>query len=225
MTAKIITAKAWELWYSMFKNGDDVVLEDDQGEFHFGRVFTYDWGIKLFRPSGIPVVEFKWKQITFIAQGGFPVQEIMGMKEEEAYNLCDKLPTEVIRAKIVELCEKQQEKRKANRPFFDSYIPKSAAETDEAETGDRTPRSYRATGGCGCPFVFEDVVFEELRYAGNNGPQFWGEDNEETLIMRAKNGARMLSYDLSHVFFFDGLEKQFDITLKRKPMNHIEKVW
>jgi len=213
-----ITGKAWQLWHSMFKDGDEVVLEDDNGEFHFGRIFTKEDGIELARPEGTPLVNFKWCQIVFIAQDGFPVKEIMGMSYEDAVNLCDSLPTELIRKKLIQLVAESNKKTTKNAGKEIIVNP----QTSYAAAPDRR---RRIVCGGGCPFVFDDVYVDELLYPGNNGPRFWGEDNEETLILRAQNGARMLSYDLAHLFFFDGLEKQFDIALTDRPMNHIQKVW
>jgi len=206
MSDNQIQAKAIEVWNATFKNGQEVVLEDDNGYFHWGRLKNYDWGIKLIRIGGHPILKLEWHEIVFIAQDGFPVQEIMGMSYDEAVFLCDCTPTEIIREKLLGLTNQKKEKKSTQ----------SSSYTIAAE--------YTNFGG-GCPFIFEDVQVKNLLYPGNNGPRYWGEDNEETLILQGRNGAIMHSFDMSHLFFFDGLEKQLNIPIREVAMSFNEKAW
>jgi hypothetical protein len=50
------------------------------------------------------------------------------------------------------------------------------------------------------------------------------------LVLGSDGGAKMLSYDMSHLFFFDGLEKEMDIVLLDEPLPYgdikgVHKVW
>jgi len=214
-----VTHKAWELWLNHFSDGDEVVMEADNGQFYFGKIYTKEWGIQLVRIEGKPSKDFRWHEIVFIAQGGFPVKEIMGMSYDEAVSLCDRVPTEIMREKIIQLCEKRRQIESKETPTIAPSSPSTSSSLHEIDYSWYSRKSRGSIGG-GCPFVFEDIFFEQLLNPGNNGPEYWGEDNEEVLIIVSQNGAKMLSYDLSHLFFFDGLEKQMDIELKEKPLEY-----
>ncbi len=214
--ANEVQQKAMDVWRATFSDGQEVVMEDDQGDFHFGRLKNFDWGIQLFRIGGKKMVEFKWKEIVFIAQSGFPVQGIMGMSYDEAVFLCDSTPTEIIREKLIELAA-------TPKPKPEPEVIHHHHETEVIKS--RPYRSPHLIIGGGCPFVFEDVFVKNLINAGNNGPQHWGSWTEEELVLQSRDGAIMHSYDLSHLFFFDGLEKQLDVPVYDRPMAFHEKAW
>lgn len=65
------------------------------------------------------------------------------------------------------------------------------------------PDEPTVTFGGGCPFVFEGVTVLALHNPGQNGPRWWGSGAEEELVLAAPDGARCLSYDLSHLFFLE----------------------
>ena len=47
------------------------------------------------------------------------------------------------------------------------------------------------------------MIVKALNNPGNNGPRFWGRDDEEELVLTAPDGATCLFYDLSHIFFME----------------------
>jgi len=203
-----ITQLALDIWKSKFSDGAEVVLEDDCGEFHWGRLKNYDWGIRLLRIGGKKALTLEWDEIVFIAQDGFPVREIMGMSYEEAVMLCDSTPTEIIREKLLALTNQ-----------------KKAPVIKSSRSSSSSPVSYRSFGG-GCPFVFDDVRVVDVLNPGNNGPKWWGDgEAEETLILQGRNGATMFSYDMSHLFFFDGLEREMGVPVYDKAMSFNQKQW
>lgn len=173
---------AWHVFRSEFKDGEHVVLEDYDGNFQYGKLaHATDDGILLVRPNGRSLF-VHWEDIVFMAHDGFPVAEIMGMSYHEAVERAGQTPTKVIREKLKSLVSP----RKPPPP--------------------KEPRHpYPLSFGGGCPFVFGPCYVEDLLHPGNNGPRFWGEDTEETLVLRAVDGAVCHSYDMSHLFLFDGL--------------------
>lgn len=180
------------IYRSAFKDGETVVVEDDQGEFIWGKLRTNKHGITLTRPDG-QSRRMEWHEIVFMAHDGFPVKEIAGMTYEDAVEFCWKLPTEVFRETLDAMAKKHEDDLKKR----DKVI--SALKGEEEE------ESPRITFGGGCPFVFEDVYVKALHNKGNNGPEYWGEDDEETLVLESPSGAIMHSFDMSHLFLFDGL--------------------
>ena len=194
------TEIAWQVFRNEFQDGEKIVLEDDYGKFYYGYLSkAVEDGILVTRYDGKSRF-FEWHQITFMAHDGFPVSEIMGMSYEEAAQRCEEIPTNIIREKLDNLTNKPKSQQQTYNP------PKQHTTFVPDFSGMRGGPRRRATIGGGCPFVFEDIFVEDLLFKGNNGPQFWGEDNEETLILRSPNGACMHSFDMSHLFLFDGLK-------------------
>lgn len=177
-----ITKTSWRIYCSAFKDGEHVVLEDDDGMFWWGVLTTDKYGIRLTRPDGKDHYTY-WEDVTFMAHDGFPVRKIMQMSQEEAEKRAGDLDTDIIRAAL-------------NNEVFDR----------DWDRGTRPrPASPRYIFGGGCPFVFGPCSIEAIHNLGNNGPRFWGEDNEEVLVLRTDDGAICHSYDMSHLFMFDGL--------------------
>jgi len=92
-----ITEKAWEVFRSVFKDGEDVVVEDSDGKFYWGKLFCNNDGIILTRPRG-KSVELFWEDIEFMSHDGFPVSRIMKMSKVEAYLRAKQTPNKIIRS-------------------------------------------------------------------------------------------------------------------------------
>ena len=71
------TMNAWELWWSTFKDGEEVVVIDEDDKIHWGRLKTTDEGVTLRRPyQADDVIPFE--RIRLAAHDGFPVRRLMG---------------------------------------------------------------------------------------------------------------------------------------------------
>lgn len=77
------TKRAWEVFRSVFTDGDTVVVEDSEGRFFKGKLKAHDLYVRLTR-SGGNSVDLDWDDIEFMAHDGFPVRKLMGMNRHEA---------------------------------------------------------------------------------------------------------------------------------------------
>ncbi len=159
--------KAWDLYRRFFKDGEEVVVEDEDGDFHWGKLKSTNEGIQLTRPFQRYSV-ISWEEILFMAHDGFPVQKLLGMTIREAEQRAKDTPTKIIREFLV--------------------------------MAQRANPTYREFGG-GCPFWFGPFTVEGIYNLGNNGPEWWGYDGEETTVLLAKDDAVCHAFDLSHYFF------------------------
>lgn len=164
---------AADLFWQQFRAGEDVVVEDDFGRFHVGRLErpAKDDGVRVSvasRKSLIP-----WEEITFVAHAGFPVRAIRDMTPKEAERLAARFDTARARDEILRLLR--------------------------TELG---AAPYATLHG-GCPFTFEDVEIVALNNPGNEGPRWWNRGEEEELVLVARDGAVCLSYNLGHLFYLE----------------------
>jgi len=173
---------AWKIYREAFTDGDFIVAEDYKGDYLWGKLEkTTNDGILITRP-GHKSRFLEWADITFLAQDGFPVRELMEMTYDQACELADQTDHIQIRLDLLRLAKERRQ--------TPGYIP------------------TRTMGG-GCPFVFENVEVIDLLFPGNCGPKFWeywdDRDDEETLILQSKDGALCHCFDLNHHYLFDGL--------------------
>ncbi len=169
----------WHLYRASFKDGDLVVAEDESGNFYWGRLKTAENGISLIRVWG-GTINLAWENILFMAHDGFPVKKIRGMSESRAEWLARQTPTDAIRQLL---------------------------EVDETPGGHGGSSGFPAgyfLGG-GCPFLFGPFAVESFVNRGNVGPEHWGEDSEELVVLRSADGARCHLSDLSHHFFAEAI--------------------
>lgn len=199
---------AWGVFREAFRDGEFVVIEDDDGRFWYGKLTAYQQGIRLERHL-LPTKNFDWKQVVFIAHDGFPVQPIEKMAHEECEELCNRTPTDVLRDSIqrcVEVGEKLRQPRRVSKPKSKPEEPVPRP-TPTPRRGRPNMSSAHMHIGGGCPFQFGPCEVEALYFPGRNGPDYWGvRDDEETLVLRGGDGAVMHSFDLDHLFLFDGLD-------------------
>jgi len=181
ISKETVSDLAWKVYRSAFKDGDEITIEDDKGDFHWGKLVTSNEIITLTRLGGWSK-SFFWHEIVFMCDDGFPFKEIMGMSREEAELRADQTDTRIIRDKLSKLVQQVK------------HVPDKR----------KSPERQKRIGG-GCPFVYGPAEISDLLNPGNNGPNFWGEDDEELLILKASDSAIAHSFDLSHLFLFDGL--------------------
>lgn len=77
------TEKAWEVLRSVFKDGEDVVVEASWGKFFYGKLTAEQDRVVLVRPDGLRRV-IDWDDVELMAHDGFPVSRLMRMTPEEA---------------------------------------------------------------------------------------------------------------------------------------------
>lgn len=92
-----IIQKAWEIFRSVFKDGDEVVAEDSCGKFHWGKLKCHNEYCTLTRMDGYSI-DLEWNILEFMSHDGFPVGRLFKMSPEEAAKRADQTPDEVIRA-------------------------------------------------------------------------------------------------------------------------------
>lgn len=200
---------AWELWRSMFKDGDEVVAILDTDAIVYGKIKAKPLTAEFKRMGQKPVV-VDWDDIRFIAHDGFPVRKLLGADGSE---LIENIDTRSIQKKI-------------RKTLTHIYCP-GCGEVKPAQEFPRGPDFYTAKGYCGdCrdalngepttplghtksmvfgdPFLIEDVDAKLLNpgsvYLGG-GFENW--KYEEVVAMRSRDGANGLLYDLFTVYDFE----------------------
>lgn len=95
------TWSAWKLYWSMFKDGDEVVIITDDDKLYWGELETHNDGIELIIIRG-PSRHYSWDQIRFMSHDGFPVKKLMGADGGKSIEKLDTTDTQkVIRAALV----------------------------------------------------------------------------------------------------------------------------
>ena len=91
---KIIHPDAWDLYHSMFKEGDEVVIvTEEEDHFEWGKIKTEKDGCRLTRP-GQKSKYFDWDNIRFLAHDGFPVKKLMGADGSKTIEKIDTTKTQ-----------------------------------------------------------------------------------------------------------------------------------
>lgn len=174
-----ITRKAWTVFRSAFKDGDDVIVEDEKGNFFRGKLTAHNECVVLTRAHGNSIF-IDWDQIEFMAHDGFPVKELMKMTPEEAEKRA------------------RQSNKKIIRDILDRQKLGSIVRTVET-TKPNVHRSRSSFGG-GCPFIVESVRCVAVYNRGNTGRRFWYSNAAEVLTFQSDDGAWMHNYDSDHLF-------------------------
>lgn len=194
MTAKQ-NPTSWDLYRSMFSDGDFVVVIDENDDMHWGKIKATETHAILSWHSRPQPKVIPWTQIRFMAHDGFPVKKLMGADGSTSIEKCDsKEPMRIIRKLLTHSlcvsCEKLIEDKN-----MDPMSGRVGKPLDECKTCWKLSRHR-----FGDPFDIEPVR-SRLYYPGNCGDEWWGEDFEEVLMLHADNGAKAQLFDLSTVFF------------------------
>lgn len=200
---------AWELFWSLFKEGDEVICIDDEDVFHWGRLKTYsEDNFLLCRPYRQEALH--WEDIRFMCHDGFPVRKLTGadgskLIEDAATDdivtlIRQGLSLENKREATIEAtcCRCGLTKTMRSRNYYGIHYDDNHNATKRYLCDDCPSSNYVA----GDPFYIEGVNAVLLN-AGNDGREFWNEDGEEVLVLRAKDGARGLLYDLNTIYHID----------------------
>ena len=68
---------AWKIYWDMFRDGDQVIIVDEDDKVHWGKITAHEYTCVLKRLDGSED-EFHWDEIRFICKDGFPVRKLLG---------------------------------------------------------------------------------------------------------------------------------------------------
>ncbi len=176
-----IKEKAWEVFRSVFKEGEDVLVEDETGTWYWGKLSWSKDELILTTLHG-KSERIIWEKAELICHDGFPVKPIMGMTADYAAMLAALEPREVVIA----------------------AWKKTMGPLRAMDLGKETRPTYKwNSGGGGCPFVMGPCHLVEIHNEGNTGPiydEYPMTEIIENMVFQAPDGAIMHSYDSTHLF-------------------------
>jgi len=83
----------WDLYYSMFKDGDEVIIITEDDDYLWGSVTAINAGAILSRPNKEDKL-VPWEDIRFMSHDGFPVKKLMGADGSNLIELLDTTDTQ-----------------------------------------------------------------------------------------------------------------------------------
>jgi hypothetical protein len=194
-----LSANAWELLYSCFKDGEDVVFIDDQDNI-FGGKLKYLEGQEEHLYFDLAAIDgsskrYVWSEIRFMSHYGFPVKKLSGA---DGSRLIEQTDTADIQKALRDLigsatCFQCSKKIPTTNNFFkgrygEGYLCEDHHHLKRAVFGD--------------PFMIEDVK-AVLYNKGNCGPEWYGHPHEESTLLISKDGARGILYEVPTVYHFE----------------------
>jgi hypothetical protein len=198
-TEEGLHVNAWELLYSCFRDGDDVVFIDDQDNI-FGGKLKYLKGAEkklyfnLISISGT-TKEYVWSEIRFMSHYGFPVKKLSGADGSRFIEQTDTTDIQKALREIIgsAMCFQCSKKISVDGNFFkgragEGYLCKDHHHLKRAVFGD--------------PFLIEDVR-AVLYNRGNCGPEWYGHPCEESTLLVSRDGAKGILYEVPTVYHFE----------------------
>jgi len=175
------TKNAWDLFHSMFKDGEDIIIIDEWDRVFWGKILVHtkdpDLGFYLQRTHKKKRF-FEWDQIRYMGQDGFPLRKLKGADGSDTIEL-EKSVEKEIRKQISKLQLRPPEII-VREPFL--------VKIKSSVFGD--------------PFMIENCS-AELFNPGNYGMQHYLEDEEECLVLKADNGAVAQLYNLPYIYHME----------------------
>lgn len=206
----------WDLFHSMFKEGEQVVVIDEDDSFHWGYLFSSDvGGIHLTRPKRSEFI--KWEDIVFISHDGFPVKKlppsgadmfIEAMLKTKKIENKQQLIRETLTTDLCYYCGSLYFENSLNLIFRrhadNTKCPKCkyGYSDDDDDSPTYAPGHGPSTGlSFGDPFEIEKVSCR-LFNPGNNSlyHEYYDDTFIETLAMVSKDGAKAQLFTLNTVF-------------------------
>lgn len=215
MERKVIPPKAWELFRSIFKEGDEVIIITEDDEFKWGKIRTTEMFCNLTRPGRKEEAIF-WEDIRWVSHEGFPVRKLTGV---EGKVLIETLDTTDIQAFVREaLVHGVCWKCKAVAPAETLGLWRGKSVCGKCKEEYQTVAKEAATSSWkpwrrstfGDPFMIEDFEAVVLN-AGNpwprEGPEEyldnWNYTFEEVMVALHRGGAIGLLWDFSTIIHFE----------------------
>ncbi len=183
---------AWELFNKMFYLGQEIVLIDDRDGVAVGKLTGIgDEACELADMSGTRTM-YDWDRIRFISHDGFPVRTLFGA---DGSKYIEKIDTTDIVAGIRRTltlvrclqCRKVLDRSKTN--VFN-------------ECPDCAEKQRVQAARFGDPFEITNVQ-ARLINEGNSSSAYWDSPFEETLVMKAKDGACGMLTDISTLYVME----------------------
>lgn len=206
---------AWDLFFECFKEGEEVVVVDDDERLWFGKLQLHpgpmlDNSFSLINFRG-KEKRFEWEEISFMAHDGFPIKKLTGADGSRAIEAMDTTDiTKAVRAlatkTLCDMCCQLKEssgirtsrkKRKIDGELrYVKYCKKCGEKIEHHKNSKEWWFLF------GDPFLIENVS-AELYNPGNSSPEFWGHhDYEEVLILTAKDGAKAQLFTVPNIYYF-----------------------
>ena len=199
--------KVWQLFWSMFKNGEEVIIITEHDEFHWGKlnVLEDEEHFELLNPVTNKTKKFSWMETIFIAHDGFPVAKLRGADGSKLIEALDTTSTkEMIRQSLTKtFCNKCKTWNREYilidggelRPWFENKWCESCLEIERKSS----------EGGMyvrGDPFLIE-AHKSILVNPYNEQPEFWETEEQEFIYMESKDGAKGQLFDLNTIYYFN----------------------
>lgn len=195
---------SWELFHTIFKDGDEVIVIDDNDYFHWGVLTSTEQYCILRNPYTGTVEELFWDKVRFIVHDGFPVQKLRGADGSQLIEQLD--TTDTLRFL-----------RECTTKTICSECKKVIEESGDTYGGIRYPGGkYYICDECreeqtrtivfGDPFMIENALVEIIN-PGNWWPgEIWDQyqyDYEETLLLSHRGGAKGFLWTSPTIWYFE----------------------
>jgi len=176
--------KGWELFESCFKEGDEVVVIDEDDRFHWGKAAFNEQGFALYRPG--KATAFLWDQVRFMAHDGFPVRKILGADGSTSIELLDTEDTqEAIREVLTEEFSGKRISARLGDPFdVEDVVAKLF------HAGNSGPNYWNRFYNS----VLGRYFSEDHREAA------W--EREEVILLESRDGAKAELWDIPTIYLF-----------------------
>ncbi len=209
---------AWDLFRKTFKEGEEIFVVGEYDEIYWGKLKNAKGGIKaktffLIQLNGTEK-ELDWSNMRFFSHDGFPVRKLKGA---DGNTSIEELNTSNILKAIIVLATQEQ------CPACSNFVNKSSMVTPRnpriVEDGHVVDICKKCNNSLqqkmndirlsirnglsmvfGDPFLIEDV-FIKVFNPGNNTPEFWNSQLEESLLLSAVDGSKALIYDTPTIYY------------------------
>jgi hypothetical protein len=202
---KKMPAKAWELFHTCFKDGEEVIIIDEDDKFYWGKLEIHEKHCLLHRPEGKKPLKIDWIDVAFISHDGFPVKKMM--ENDRAAKALEKemndgIPNLLRAALTKEACQycglivehDDLEYDKYTKGFGGEYLGYLHACSKCRKTKLELKR--------GDPWEIE-LYQPMLFHCGNKHRDKWLKDDEEILVGISSDGAIANIWCLDTIFNFE----------------------
>ena len=187
---------AWDLYWSMFKDGDEVVVVTEDDEFFWGKAYAEANNLRLKRPGSRDKL-LDWDEVRFMAHDGFPAKKLITLSRNPAIEALDTRDTQAAIRKVLThtpcaSCGKWKRRSELQKQssYHRLWYCKSCLDS-------KAPLKHAIFGD---PYLIED--FSALLV---NAGISWRDDwrHEETLVLRHRNGAPALLWGVETIYHWE----------------------
>ena len=197
------SASAWKLYHACFKEGEEVVIIDEDDNYFWGKLETHDDHC-ILRRSTLKPIKVMWENVVFMSHDGFPVARIR--ESSRAAAALDKIrirdaahkARRMLTATVCDRCEKATDTvlAQSKHSFFrDSKTGKTIQTLEGMDSWEGNVLCPKCRALCEPIIVRRGDPWEincasaRLFNPGNFGPDYWGEDDEEMIVATSGDGA------------------------------------